>query len=524
MENSKNNNTQKKRAYELWLVIVPLGAIAALSVWFLLQPEQSVASLTNFGSFFVSKTGWFFMITPLILIILSLQWAFSKKGKIRMGGPEAKATYPLWSYIGMLFCASLAGGSCIFSMVEWSYYYAAPPFGIEPLSIEAAKWSIPFNMFHWGITPASLYLLLAIPFCYMFYVRKHQTLKLGNMVGIMIGDKPYRTPVTKIVNLIFVIVIVGGFACTLGLGIPNVANCLMAVFGFKNELVVSIVITVVISLIFSFSSYLGLSKGMSKLSTINIVWAFAFLAVILVSGSTIFTLENSITSVGKMLNEFLTMATNLDAIGQSGFAQVWTIFFYSYSWAYVAVIAVLIVRISYGRTFREMIFSVLLGVPAGAWVLMGINGSNSLDYQLSGRLDVASIVTNEGNHAAVVSILGETIMGPVIGVLAFAIMIIMFLATSLDSASLSLAEATTLDSENGKEPAPILRLVWCVILAVIPLIMTAVGADLNALQAFVNVACWPILIVGIYMWGKTIKWAKEDQPTIEQITPAQKEH
>lgn len=124
----KNNNTQKKRTYELWLVIVPLAAIAALSVWFLLQPEKSVASLTNFGSFFVSKTGWFFMIIPLILIILSLQWAFSKKGSIKMGGKNAKASYPLWSYIGMLFCASLAGGSCIFSMVEWSYYYAAPPY------------------------------------------------------------------------------------------------------------------------------------------------------------------------------------------------------------------------------------------------------------------------------------------------------------------------------------------------------------------------------------------------------------
>lgn len=196
-------------------------------------------------------------------------------------------------------------------------------------------------------------------------------------------------------------------------------------------------------------------------------------------------------------------------------------FFYSYSWAYVAVIAVLIVRISYGRTFREMIFSVLLGVPAGAWVLMGINGSNSLDYQLSGKLDVASIVANEGNHAAVVSILSETVMGPVVGVLAFAVMIVMFLATSLDSASLSLAEATTLDIENGKEPAPILRLVWCVILAVIPLIMTAVAADLNALQAFVNVACWPILIVGIYMWGKTLKWAKEDSIATEKPMPVQ---
>lgn len=509
-----NKKTQQKRIYELWLVIVPLIAIAALSVWFLLQPEKSVTALTSFGSFFVSKTCWFFMIIPLILIILSLHWAFSKKGSIKMGGSDAKATYPLWSYIGMLFCASLAGGSCIFSMVEWSYYYAAPPFGIEPLSIDAAKWSIPFNMFHWGITPASLYLLLAIPFCYMFYVRKHQTLKLGNMVGIMIGDKPYRTPVTKIVNLIFVIVIVGGFACTLGLGIPNVANCLMAVFGFKNELLVSILITIIISVIFSFSSYLGLGKGMSKLSTINIIWAFAFLAVILVTGSTIFIIENSITSVGKMLNEFLIMATNLDAVGQSGFAQVWTVFFYSYSWAYVAVISVLIVRISYGRTFREMILSVLLGVPAGAWVLMGINGSNSLNYQLSGKLDVASLVANEGNHAAVVAILEETAMGPIIGVLAFAVMIIMFLATSLDSASLSLAEATTLDSENGKEPAPILRLIWCIILAVVPLVMTAVGADLNALQAFVNIACWPILIIGIYMWYKTLKWTKEDKELI----------
>ncbi len=512
-----NSENIKKRKYELWLVIVPLIAIAVLAIWFLVSPEKSVTSLTNFGSFFVSKTGWFFMLIPIILIILGLWWAFSKKGNIVMGGPDAKAAYPLWSYVGMQFCASLAAGSCIFSMVEWAYYYAMPPFGIEPLSMEAAKWATPYNLFHWSIAPASLYLLLAIPFCYMYYVRNHKTLKLGDMVGIMIGEKSYKNAVVKIVNLIFVLVIVGGFACTLGLGIPNITKCLSAVFGFQNELALNIIIALVISVIFSFSSYLGLKKGMSKLSTFNIVWAFAFLAVILFSGSTIFILENTITGTGKMLNEFLTMATNLDAVGQSGFAQMWTVFFYSYSWAYVALIAVLIVRISYGRTFREMILTVLFGVPAGSATLMGINGSNSLDYQLSGKLDVASIVMNEGNHAGVVAILGETAMGPVVGVLAFAVMIIMFLATSLDSASLSLAEATTIGGDGDKEPPSVLRLAWCIILTVIPIVMTAVGADLNALQAFVNVACWPILIVGIYMWYKTFRWVKEDKVLLDEL-------
>lgn len=502
---------KKNRTYELWLIIVPICIIGALALWFLLQPETSVTSLTNFGTLFVSKTGWFFMMMPIIMIGVSLWWAISKKGNIRMGGENAKAAYPLWSYIGMMFCASLAAGSCIFSMVEWSYYYADPPFGIEPLSVEAAKWATPYNLYHWGIAPASLYLLLAIPFCYMYYVRKHNTLKLGNMVGIMIGDKPYQKAVSNIVNLIFVLVICGGFACTLGLGIPNISHCLSQVFGFENSMLLNVGITLFIAIIFSFSSYLGLSKGMQKLSAINIIWAIVFIVVILVTGSTIFIIENTVTGVGKMFNYFIEMSTNLDAVGQSGFGQTWTVFFYSYSWAYVAVIAVLIVRISYGRTFREMILSVLFGVPAGAWILMGINGSNGLDLQLSGKVDVASIVANDGNHAAVVAILGESTMGPIVGVLAFTGMIVLFLATSLDSASLSLAEASMVNSDSGKEPAPILRLIWCIVLAAIPLAMTFAGADLNALQAFVNVACWPILIIGIYMWIKTLKWVKSDE-------------
>ncbi|MEN3003621.1 BCCT family transporter [Dehalobacterium formicoaceticum] len=507
--NTDPNN--KKQKYDKTLIIIPLLLVAIASVFFLVYPEKSASVLNNVSNYFVSKTGWLFMAFPPIMLVISMYWAFSKRGNIRMGGENAKAPVSMWTYIIILFSAGMGAGSVVFSMVEWAYYYSAPPFGMEAFSLAAAEMSTAYNMFHWGISIATLNMLLAIPFCYCYYIRKHNTLRLGDMCGIMIGEeKRYSKVLVRVINLLFIIAVLGSLSTTLGLGIPHISRSLSIVFGFPESSLINLAVILFIAVVFSFSSYLGISKGLQKLSEINVYWGFLFLAIILFGGSTIFILDNTVNAFGLMLQNYIRMSFNLDPVFGGGFAQNWTIFFICYAWGFVAMTSVVIVKLSYGRTFREMILGNIFGVAAGLFVLMGINGSNALSLQLEGKFDVAGTLASEGIQSAIVGILGQTVMGTVVGVIAFAIMLVLFIATTMDGASLTLASATIDKIDVQEEPSPVMRLVWCVILSVIPLTLTAVGAGLGTLQSLVNLIGWPIMIIGIFMLIKTGKWAKED--------------
>lgn len=501
-----------KASFDKTLIIVPIILVAALSIWFFANPEGSLNALNNFGNFFVSKTGWFFLIFSVFMVCFSAWWAFGKYGKVKLGGKDAKPKYSMGAYIMMLFSAGMAAGSVVFSMSEWMNYYVAPPYGLEPESLEAAEIALPYAYYNWGIGVSCLNMLLAIPFCYSYYIKKNPSLQLGDVAMEIIGsNKPYMKGVAKGINLVFIVCVLGSLCCTMGLGIPNISKCICTVFGIQNEMLVSVGFVILIAIIFSFSSYLGISKGLQKLSKINIIWAFIFLAVMLFGGSTLFILDNMTNSIGLMIDDYAKMAFNADAVFGRGFGQNWTVFFYCYAWGFVAMTAVVIVKVSYGRTFKEMILGNTLAISAGLWVLFGINSSNGMALQLDGKVDIVSILENQGQHEAIIAILKESILGPTFGVLAFTVMMVFFVATTMDAASLALAGASTKNLGLNEEPSPVLRLLWCIVLTAVPLTLTFLGAGLDSLQSLCNLIGWPIMIIGIFILVKTVKQARIDR-------------
>lgn len=508
----RGQRSKSDSSFDKTLIVVPIALVVVMSLWFFMNPEGSLKALNNFGNFFVSKTGWFFLIFSVFMVCFSAWWAFGKYGKVKLGGKDAVPKYSLGAYIMMLFSAGMAAGAVVFSMSEWMYYYTAPPYGIEAESLEAAEMALPYAYYNWGIGVSCLNMLLAIPFCYSYYIRKNPSLQLGDVAIEMIGSqKPYMKGVAKGINLIFIICVLGSLCCTMGLGIPNISKCICEVFGIQNEMAVNIGFIVLIAIIFSFSSYLGIAKGLQKLSKINIAWGFIFLGIMLFGGSTLFILDNITNSFGIMVNDYAKMAFNADAVFDRGFGQTWTVFYYCYAWGFVAMTAVVIVKTSYGRTFREMILGNTIAISAGLWVLFGINSSNGMALQLEGKADIIGIFKEGGQHEAIIAVLKESILGPTFGVLAFTVMMVFFVATTMDAASLALAGASTKNLGLNEEPKPILRLIWCIVLTAVPLTLTFLGAGLDSLQSICNLIGWPIMIIGIIILLKTVKQAKKEQ-------------
>ena len=505
----KKTSGAKARDYDLWIIILIVCIVIALVIWLFVSPGAMTA-ISDAANAFAANITWFFLLVPVAMIVVALIIAFGPVGKIRMGGPNATPKYSFYSYWGMLWCAGFGSATVVLSFLDWVDIVQAPPLGIEALSNEAYRFSTAQSMFDWGLTTCALNLFLAIPFCYCFYVRKKNAARLGDVFATM---APGKVPewVVKLFNFIFIFVVLGGMTTTLGYGIPKLTACICALTGATNTNIINVVMMVVLAVIFTGSASLGIAKGVQNLTRINMIILYIFLGVTIILGPTIFILDNFVQSFGLMVDNWFSMATATEPLLDYSYGEGQTLFCYCYSMAYVAMMAGFMITISYGRTFKEMIMSCLVCIPVGVWVMFAINGGMGMKMQLDGKLDLLAIYNEEGSTAAAIATVQNSPLGPILGVIAFGLMMLIFVATAMDGTSVVLAQATMKKVAVGKEPSFPIKFIWCIILAAIPLVMDAMGAELWLFEAVANVTGWPVLVIGIILWIFLYKWIKQDK-------------
>ncbi len=108
---------------------------------------------------------------------------------------------------------------------------------------------------------------------------------------------------------------------------------------------------------------------MAWASNWNIRADILMLLAILICGPTAFILNQSIDGLGLMLQNFVAMSLSTDAIGRSGFPQMWTVFYFSWWVVYAIPFGLFIARISKGRTIRQLIVCGTLAGSLGCMVL-----------------------------------------------------------------------------------------------------------------------------------------------------------
>ena len=95
----------------------------------------------------------------------------------------------------------------------------------------------------------------------------------------------------------------------------------------------------------------------------------------------------------------------------------------------------------------------------------------------------------------------------VIGV--FCIMAIIFVATTYDSASYTLASSATLNIPAGDDPSRGHRVFWAFALGLLPITLMFIGG-LKVMQVVLLIVSLPILIVGIVMCVSLVRSLQED--------------
>ncbi|MCI5698150.1 MAG: BCCT family transporter [Clostridiales bacterium] len=503
----KNTNKTRldKNTTEIGLIIASVLILAGFIVFMVRHPEGTINSLNTFFWKVISIFGPFFMIFTFVTFIIALFLAFSKYGKIRLG--DCKPQFSTPSYIIMMLLASLASAALYWSFTEWAFYYEGPGLGMEPRSLRALESSLGYQFFHWGITNQAMYTIMGVCIAYGVYVKKVPSFQTSAVCSAMLGEKVKgKSVIGKIIDFCVIFGILGGLSSSLGLVVPLASGGLKQLFGWEANAVIKIGIIVVIALVYTFTSYLGTEKGMKVISNAAAVLCICFLMYVLLMGPTTFIIKNIVNSFGYMISDLVRMSLFTDPIEDNGFPENWTIYFQAFYLNYLAMMGIFIAKISKGRTIREIAVATMVGISAGGWFLFGVDGSYSIKVHLDGDVDVVGLINSGIGDAAIYKILETLPLGATLLPLVILLLIIGFVAPSMDSASLALAETVT---KKGT-PSMILRIFWCVLLAVIPMCIILSGSKFDAIKQLAILISIPFVVIVVGMEIGLLRWLKQD--------------
>ena len=492
------------------LILIPMFIAPMATNKFLNQAYEIVAS--NLGVVYLAMG----LLTLLFLLIL----AMSRYGNIKLGKEDEKPEYGNFGWASMLFCCGIGASLVLYGTTEWVDYYLKPPFGAEPKSIEAIAWASTYGMFHWGIIGWAIYCFPGVAIGYSYYVRNSGSLKTSTGCEAILGNQR-NVNLARVIDLIYMIALVGVLGAGLGLTSPVVSATITEFFSIEQNLTITVSCLLVCMLIYSISLYFGVEEGIQRLSKLCAYMAFFVLLYILIFGPTLFLIKSSYESLVFMFKNFFTMSLGPPPIGKSEFSKAWTIFMWAWFFGLGPFVGIFIARISRGRTIRSMILGALGFGTMGTSLFFMIMGNNAMYLEINGIMPIIDIWSNESPAVMVSKSISGMAMGkwilPFVGVFC-----LVFMATTFDSGAYTLASSATKKMKAGEDPEIWNRIFWAFFIALLPLALLIGAADspdlkgidkLKPFQTIVLLISPPLLLVYIMMGVGLIKSIFEDTKT-----------
>lgn len=508
MSNHQETHAENiKRQINIVPVVLALLILASLCIYLVIDPIRADKGITSFKTSVINILAPFYLWLGVAVVGYLLFFVFSKYGNIRLG--EEKVEYSTFSWIVMMFCAGMGSSLLYWSVLEWIYYYSAPPMGAPPFSQLAAELSITYGSFHWSIIAWSFFAVGAISLAQRFYIRKKPGLSLTACCERVIGEKNANGVMGKIIEVIFIFGILGGHATTLAFGVPMLCACLAKLTGMEVTFGMQVGMIVFVSMIFIASSWIGLEKGFKNLSDWNAYLGIALAVFVLIFGPTLFEIKAITNSLAYMFQNFLYMSLWTDPIGNSGFPESWTAFYWAWWLGLGPWMWIFTTKISKGRTIREMILGMVICGSLGCWLYFGTMSPAGLFQQLNGTLDLVTTLKEQGPTQTIVAFISSMPSGNFF-VFAWLFVGILFLAVTLDSSSYTLAAATTKNLKPNEHPNRMFKMFWAFLIATVPLSFMFANASLSSLQSLAIMTAIPIGILTIFTMISGYLYAKED--------------
>lgn len=201
-----------------WDVFIPcflvIGGAAILGVvnnaW-LTKVTQAIFgwSLETFG--------WLYQWAALGTLILITLLAFSPVGKIRFGGPQAKAKFSFGAWFAMTLTGGIATGLITYGVNEPLIYYGSiygelKETGVAPFSVEASFFAMARCFYNWTFIPYAMYALSGVIIAYMYYNRKKE-LSVAASLTPLFGERVTKGFWRSVIDTLSVLAIALSLRC-----------------------------------------------------------------------------------------------------------------------------------------------------------------------------------------------------------------------------------------------------------------------------------------------------------------------
>ena len=470
--------------------VVIIGLFLAVVV---LAPNSFDLITKQLNQWVTDSFSWFYVLSVAIFLILLIYIALSDMGKIKLGPDHSQPTYSNGSWFAMLFTAGMGIGLMFFGVAEPVMHYVSPPTG-EGETIQAAQTAMQVTFFHWGLHAWAIYTVVGLSLAYFAY-RHNLPLKIRSALYPIIGRKIYG-PIGDAVDTFATIGTVFGVATTLGFGVTQINSGLNYLFGIEQAPSTQVILIIVVSAMASMSVFLGLDKGIKRLSELNLILALTLLLFVFFASSSIYLLQTTIQNAGQYISNLFTMTFNLYAYQPNGWIGGWTIMYWAWWISWSPFVGMFIARVSKGRSIREFIVGVLL-IPTGFTLIwMGFMGNAALYSILHESNQALVLAVQRDSSVALFEFLHSLPFSSVMSLLA-TFLVMLFFVTSADSGAL-VTDYLTAKSENSPTWQ---RLFWTVLMAVLAIVLLLVGG-LSALQSATMMSALPFTFIMLFIcWG-----------------------
>ena len=479
-------------------IAAALGTLA-ITLWALIAPANAEAVLGAVVGWTSDWFGWFYVLLVLAVLVFVIYLAASRYGNTKLGPEHSKPEFGLVAWASMLFAAGISTDLMFFAVAEPVTMYLTPP-STEAETVDAARESTVWALFHYGLSGWGLYALMGMALAYFAY-RMNMPLAIRSALAPIFG-KRVQGALGETVDLAALLGTIFGVATSLGIGVVMVNVGLNTVFGIPIGTATQVGIVVVGVGVATLSAVSGVDKGIKFLSILNVVLAIGLSLWVLVAGNTQYLLNALVLNVTDFIRLFPNMAGQTFAFEDTGtWMTDWTLFFWAWWIAFASFVGLFLARISRGRTIRQFVLGTLTIPFIYIFMWISIYGNSALDVIRSGdkKFGESVILNPEGGFY---DLLSRYPAFTFIAGLA-TITALLFYVTTADSAALVMANLSSNLRNPQEDGRAGLRIFWALSTGALTVSMLLVGG-IGALQNATVIMGLPfafvviLVMIGLY--------------------------
>lgn len=375
-----------KKKVRTFVFLVPVLLLAIGLLLSLTAEESFSVFLNQVNSALLSRFGWLYSLTTLILLCVCIWIMVSPFGKVRIGGKKAKPKLRTRDVFAITLCSIAGIGLVTWGTAEVIAHYSSPlsTLGIEPFSDQAANFAMETVLLHWTFPAYATYSLPALLFAFLFYNMK-RPFSVSEYLYPVFGEK-LKPGVRGFVDMICIFTLLCGMVGTIGTttlsllgGVAYLSDGAVQ----KSAYAICMIIIVIVSA-FVISSITGIMKGIKALSNVNLYFFIGLALFTLIFGPTTFILNYGTEAVGNFAKDFFPAMLRTNAVSGDDWSYWWSIFYWAAYMAWAPISAMFIAKVCYGQTVRRVVMLTLIGPSVFTGIWMSIFSGTSLFFERAG--------------------------------------------------------------------------------------------------------------------------------------------